>query len=81
MAKVRQSYGETRFVPWLGRDVDDGDVVDVPDNDLPSYLEAGWQPADEATTVAHRELLADGTVTVGEFQAEPAGEAEPVKES
>lgn len=27
MAKVKQPYGETRFVPWIGRDVKPGEVV------------------------------------------------------
>lgn len=26
MAKVKQPYGETRFVPWIGRDVKPGEV-------------------------------------------------------
>lgn len=42
MAKVKQPYGERRFVAWLGREVDPGEVVEVPDKDLLSYLEAGW---------------------------------------
>lgn len=48
MAQVRQPYGERRMVPWLGREVDPGEVVEVPDRDLPSYLEAGWTTADPA---------------------------------
>lgn len=56
MAKVRQPYGELRFVPWLGREVGPGEVVDVPDRDLPSYLEAGWEPGDAATKKIAAEL-------------------------
>lgn len=69
MAKVKQPYGETRFVPWIGRDVKPGEVVEVPESDLPGYLEAGWEPADKATTAAHQQLLADGVVTVGALTA------------
>lgn len=43
MARVKQPYDEERFVPWIGRTVAPGEDVDVPDGDLPSYLEAGWQ--------------------------------------
>lgn len=67
MARIRQPYDERRHVPWLGRDVDPGEVVTVPDGDLASYLEAGWQPADEPTAEAHRDLYAAGKTT-----AEPA---------
>lgn len=42
MAKVKQPYDQTRYVPWLRRDVDPGEVVEVPDEDLPAYVEAGW---------------------------------------
>lgn len=63
--KVKQPYGELRFVPWIGRNVEPGEVVEVPETDLASYLEAGWEPADKATTARHQQLLADGTVTVG----------------
>ena len=46
MARVRQPYDEPVDVPWLGRVVNPGQVVDVPDEDLDSYLAAGWQPAE-----------------------------------
>ncbi len=46
MAKVRQPYPEPRFVPWLGIMVNPGQVVEVPDDDLASYVEAGWQPVE-----------------------------------
>ena len=42
MAKVKQPYEQTRFVPWIGRDVAPGEVVTVPDDDAVSYVEAGW---------------------------------------
>lgn len=76
MPKIKQVYGETRFVPWLGRDVGDGEVVDVPDADLAGYLEAGWEPADKATKAAHRQLYDDGVVTVGSFPAKAAAPAD-----
>ncbi|OKI47306.1 hypothetical protein [Micromonospora sp. CB01531] len=44
MARVKQPYDEERFVPWLGRNVAPGEVVEVPERDLASYVEAGWQP-------------------------------------
>lgn len=54
--QVRQPYGEERFVPWLGRTVQPGEVAEVPDDDLASYLEAGWTPADKPTQKASAEL-------------------------
>lgn len=56
MAKVKQPYPEERFVPWIGTNVKPGAVVEVPDADLPSYLEAGWEPGDAATKKAATEL-------------------------
>lgn len=70
MAKVKNTFGEKRYVPWLGVEVESGKVVDVPDEDLASYLEGGWAPADKPTTVRHKELLAEGTVTVGAAKEE-----------
>lgn len=43
MAKVRQPYEEPRWVPWLGTTVNPGQVVEVPDDQVASYLEAGWE--------------------------------------
>ncbi len=43
MAMVRQPYGEERFVPWIGRLVQPGEIVEVSDVDLAAYLAAGWQ--------------------------------------
>lgn len=42
VARVTQPYAERRWVPWLGREVDPGETVEVPDRDLTAYLEAGW---------------------------------------
>lgn len=71
MAKVRQAYGEPVFVPWVGRTVDPGEEMDVPDDDLASYLEAGWHAADGDTDAKHQEMLKSGRVTVGEVKADP----------
>lgn len=79
MAKVKQVFGETRYVPWLGRDVADGEVVDVPDDDLASYLEGGWEPADRASKAAQQKLWDDGKVTVG--KPEPKQQPEQGTES
>ena len=38
MAKIRNVSGEARLVPWLGgRLVLDGQVVEIPDDDLDAY--------------------------------------------
>lgn len=74
MAKVKQVYGESRFVPWIGREVMNGEVVEVPDEDLPGYLEAGWDPADKPTTAARQKLWETGVVTFG---APPKPEEKP----
>jgi hypothetical protein len=82
--KVKQVFGETRFVPWLGREVADGEVVDVPDDDLPGYLEGGWEPADKATKAAHKRLFDEKVVTVGSFPApkeKPATQADDVADA
>lgn len=50
MARVKQPFDERRMVPWIGREVDPGEVVEVPDADLASYLEAGWQPGQDNHT-------------------------------
>ena len=55
MARVRQPYDEPVDVPWLGRVVNPGQVVDVPDEDLDSYLAAGWQPAEAGASTAKKE--------------------------
>jgi hypothetical protein len=63
--KIRQPFDESREVPWLGnRQVEPGEVVDVPAADLPGYLEAGWEPADAVTEAAGRKLAEAGTITV-----------------
>lgn len=57
MAKVRQPYAEPVIVPWLGgQAVNPGQVVAVRDEQLPGFLEAGWQPGDAATKKAADEL-------------------------
>lgn len=65
MARVKQPYDERRWVPWLGREVDPGDIVEVPDTDLPSYLEAGWSAAQDKETKKAVEKL-DKATTTGE---------------
>jgi hypothetical protein len=45
---VKAQFEERRLVPWIGREVDPGEIVEVPDVDLASYLEAGWQPEGKA---------------------------------
>lgn len=65
MAKLKQPFDEARTVPWLGHVlVEPGEVVTVPDADLASWLEGGWEPADAATRKAGRKLLDDGVITV-----------------
>ncbi len=65
MAKIKQPYDEPREVPALGyQTVNPGDEVDVPDDHLASYLEAGWVPADTATKKAGERLYAEGAITV-----------------
>jgi hypothetical protein len=43
MAKARNTYGEDRYVPWLGRVVKDDEVVTIPDEHLENYAAAGWE--------------------------------------
>lgn len=45
MAKVKTptTWEHQHYVAWLERNVDPGESVDVPDDDLPSYVAAGWQ--------------------------------------
>jgi len=75
--RVRQAFGETRFIPGIGREVKDGEIIEVLDGDLASYLEGGWVAADKATTAAHQQLLADKAegkpgVTVGTLKKSAA---------
>ncbi|MGX4657103.1 hypothetical protein ACWCHM_26140 [Micromonospora sp. SCSIO 07396] len=65
MARVKQPYDERRWVPWIGREVDPGEIVEVPDVDLPSYLEAGWSAAQDKETKKAVEKL-DKASTGGE---------------
>lgn len=64
MAKVKQAFPERRFVPWAGRDVDPGEVLDVADDELASWMEGGWEPGDPKTRKAGEQLLADNVITV-----------------
>lgn len=64
MAKVKQPFPDARFVPWAGRNVDPGEVLDVADDELPSYLEGGWEPGDPKTRKAGEQLLTDKAITV-----------------
>lgn len=50
MARVKAQFEERRWVPWIGREVDAGEIVEVPDADLASYLEAGWSAAQDKAT-------------------------------
>lgn len=50
--KVRSPYAEPVDVPWLGMTVNPGQVVDIPADQLPNWLEAGWEPADPDTRKA-----------------------------
>ena len=61
MARVKQPYDERRMVAWLGREVDPGEIVEVPDADLPSYLEAGWSAAQDKETKKAVEKLDKAT--------------------
>ena len=85
MAKVKQGFGETRSIQG-GREVKHGEVIDVPGDELPSYLEGGWLPGDKAATDEHQRLLAEGVVTVGTLRkakakAEPEPEPEPAADT
>lgn len=43
MAKVKQPYDEPRIVPALDDQVvNPGQVVDIPDGQLDSFIAAGW---------------------------------------
>lgn len=80
MAKIKNAFGETRFTPWLGRDVAADEVVEIPDDELAGYLEGGWEPADKATKAAQQKLWADGKVTVG-APPPPPPPVEPAEEA
>lgn len=56
MAKVKQPYGEPRIVPWLDDQVvNPGQVVDIPDDQLASFLEAGWEQLEAKTKTSAQE--------------------------
>lgn len=67
MARVKQPYDEERYVPWLGRNVAPGEIVEVPERDLASYLEAGWTAAQDKETKRAVEKLDKGPAS-GEEQ-------------
>jgi hypothetical protein len=73
MAKIKNTTGEDRILPWLNdRLVLAGQVVDVPDADVYAYTQqVGWEPADEAARAAHSDAEPDD----GETLTEPAGNA------
>jgi hypothetical protein len=56
MAKVKQPFGEQRWVPWLSRLVEPGETVEVPDDELESWLAGGWHPVDRAARAAAKKL-------------------------
>jgi hypothetical protein len=81
VAKLKQPFDEARVVPWMGHIiVEPGAVVTVPDEDLASYLEGGWEPADAATKRAGKKLLDDGVITVLAGVTDQAEVAQPVDE-
>lgn len=68
MAKIKNVSGEDRLVPWLGgRLVLDGQVVDVPDRDVPAYCcqTETWSPADAATKKLAAPVVDDNTPQEG----------------
>ncbi|MGA4726292.1 hypothetical protein ACPB67_02630 [Micromonospora taraxaci] len=69
MARVKQPYDERRWVPGVGREVDPGETVEIPNGDLASYLEAGWQPGQDKETKALVDALRKGQ--------EPAADQQP----
>lgn len=68
MARVKAQFEERRWVPWIGREVDPGEIVEVPDGDLPNYLEAGWSAAQDKETKKAVEKL-DKANSSGEEQS------------
>lgn len=81
MAKIKNTFGEDRIVPWLGdRLVLAGQVVDVPDDDVYAYTQqSGWAPFDDQAKALHEaaETVAEEVEAVvsGDESAEPAGNA------
>ncbi len=47
MAKVKSPYAD--LMENAGRMVGPGEVIEIPDSDLASYLEVRWEPADKQT--------------------------------
>jgi hypothetical protein len=66
VAKVRQPYDEPVIVPALDDQVvNPGQLVTIPDGQLPNFLAAGWKPGDADTKKAAEKLA-------GEPAQEPA---------
>lgn len=67
MARVKSPYDEPREVPWLDRidehPVQPGEVVEVSEEMLASFLEAGWFAGDEETRGRAGELLDAGVIS------------------
>lgn len=58
--KVRQPYDEPVVVPALDqRTVNPGQVVTIPEDQLASFLSAGWKPADADTRKAAEKLAGE----------------------
>lgn len=74
MARVKATFDEERFVPWVGRTVEPGEIVEVPDGDLASYLEAGWQPGQDKETKALVEQLRKEQEPPADQQGEQGGQ-------
>lgn len=69
MARVKFPHDEEHFVPWIGRTVQPGEIVEVPDSDLESYLEAGWSAAQDKETRKAVEKLDKAAPASGEEQS------------
>lgn len=68
MARVKSPYSEPMFDAGLFRVVEPGEIVEVPDQRLPNYLEAGWTAAQDKGTKKAVEQLDKAIPTSGEEQ-------------
>jgi hypothetical protein len=57
------------MVPWAGREVDPGEIIDVRESELASYLEAGWTEVREESREEVRPK--DATSLVGKVEVRP----------
>lgn len=67
MARIKNTSGQDRLVPWLGgRLVVAGAVVDVPEEDVAAYTQQSgtWEPADKATQKIHDAALSPAVEAV-----------------